>query len=456
MAQTLSRSDAKNKINRGAFHRKVVLEVVTQYGDLLCYAQPKHQRDKEVVLAAVVSSSWAVKYVAEDLLQDDNFALDMIRANPMALRMLPERCRHDPDMVLAAVSGDGRCLSLSSLQQDEDFVREAVCCSAEALQFAPEPLKADFDLVVSAVSADGRALRFAAPELRSDRQVALAAVEGCAGAMAHVGEELRGNRHFVLEALRLQGAALEYLPDFQDDEEVVLEALASNSGALRFSTLKSQRSFALLAVETAGMSLEHVSAELLEDKQVVLAAVTSNGLALQFASQTLKGDEEVVWCAVNQDPAALSFSTFQTNKAFLIRCAKGGCYSTLDFADRGLTSDKNFALSLLSVDVATLQHLSEGLRNDCEILLHATALSEQDFGGDKDFCDQARRLRSALAMVRRHPNSRNIVLRAVGWHPLSLWYASSELQEDPDFQEQAAWLIASKDGQGLDVVSVAQ
>jgi hypothetical protein len=51
----------------------------------------------------------------------------------------------------------------------------------------PSERQADFDLVVSAVSADGRALRFAAPELRSDRQVALAAVEGCAGAMAHVG-----------------------------------------------------------------------------------------------------------------------------------------------------------------------------------------------------------------------------------------------------------------------------
>lgn len=119
---TLSRNDAKNKINRGAFHRQafgphasqvigflwifeilglywvvlkwhrsmlqVVLEVVAQYGDLLCYSQPKHQRhnrillrwmwmldvqfaalvemhtrDKEVVLAAVASSCWAVKYV---------------------------------------------------------------------------------------------------------------------------------------------------------------------------------------------------------------------------------------------------------------------------------------------------------------------------------------------------------------------------------------------------------
>ena len=41
-------------------------------------------------------------------------------------RGFEERCRHDPDMVLAAVTGDGRCLSLSSLQHDEDFVREAV------------------------------------------------------------------------------------------------------------------------------------------------------------------------------------------------------------------------------------------------------------------------------------------------------------------------------------------
>ena len=39
------------------------------------------------------------------------------------------------------------------------------------------------------------------------------------------------------------------------------------------------------------------------------------------------------------------------------------------------------AFATIPEDVATLQHLSEGLRNDCEILLHAAALSEQDFGG---------------------------------------------------------------------------
>ncbi len=96
--------------------------------------------------------------------------------------------------------------------------------------------------------------------------------------------------------------------------------------------------------------------------------------------------------------------------------------------------------------------------------------------GDKDFCDEARRLRSAAAMVRRHPNSRqcpkgksnapvtvqlavswqskqrlmsdwwidrwnclyscrNIILRAIGWHRLSLWFPGGKqhLSLHPDY-----------------------
>ncbi|CAK9044553.1 Uncharacterized protein SCF082_LOCUS25294 [Durusdinium trenchii] len=369
-------------INRGAFHRKVVLDVVTQYGDLLCYAQPKLQRDREVVLAAVANSSWAVKYVAEELLNDDNFALEMIRANAMTLRMLPERCRHDKDLVLAAVSGDGRCLALSALQDDVDFAREAVCCSAEALQFVPQELKADFSLVLDAVSADGRALRFASSHLRSERCVALAAVRSRAEAMAFAGQELLADRSFVLEALKLQGAALEHVPHFQEDEDLVLAAVASDCSALRFSALRCQRSFVMRAV----------------------AAVGSSGLALQFVPESLKSDEEVVWCAVSQDPGALFFApSFQSDQAFLLRCAHCGA---LEFADPGGDWAKETPCGSPWQDVFAFRHLSEELRNDREVLLHAAALGEWDFEGDKDFQEEARRLRSASAMVRRHPTSR--------------------------------------------------
>eukprot|EP00913_Durusdinium_trenchii_P016234 g15256.t1 len=261
---------------------QVVLDVVTQYGDLLCYAQPKLQRDREVVLAAVANSSWAVKYVAEELLNDDNFALEMIRANAMTLRMLPDR----------------------------------------------------------AISVGNH--------LRSERCVALAAVRSRAEAMAFAGQELLADRSFVLEALKLQGAALEHVPHFQEDEDLVLAAVASDCSALRFSALRCQRSFVMRAVVTAGMCLEHVFAELLEDKELVLAAVGSSGLALQFVPESLKSDEEVVWCA---------------------------------FADPGLKSNKGFALKVLAEDVFAFRHLSEELRNDREFRLQETKTSKKRHAG---------------------------------------------------------------------------
>ena len=54
--------------------------------------QPSIPRLAEDLLqpTVLVVASLCISEVAEDLLQDDNFALDMIRANPMALRMLPD------------------------------------------------------------------------------------------------------------------------------------------------------------------------------------------------------------------------------------------------------------------------------------------------------------------------------------------------------------------------------
>jgi len=48
-----------------------------------------------------------------------------------------------------------------------------------------------------------------------------------------VGEELRNNRHFILEAVRLQGAALEYVPHFQEDEAGSGGGLSVFSGSNR-------------------------------------------------------------------------------------------------------------------------------------------------------------------------------------------------------------------------------
>jgi hypothetical protein len=58
-----------------------------------------------------------------------------------------------------------------------------------------------------------------------------------------------------------------------------------------------------------GGALEHASAQLKNDKEVVLAAVEENGDALEYASEELQNDKEVVLMAVAQDGDALEYSS---------------------------------------------------------------------------------------------------------------------------------------------------
>ncbi|CAE7213205.1 unnamed protein product [Symbiodinium pilosum] len=444
--------EAKRRIQRGAFHREVVLETVRQYGDLLGCAQAKFHRDPEVVLAAVASSSWAMRYVDQNLLHDSNFALEVLRANPLALRMLPEHCHSDRDLVLAAVAGDGRSLAFAAeaLRSKASFALEAIQANPDALEFAPEPLKADRVSVAVALEGDGRSLRFAATELKDDRELVLSAVQQNPAAMAFAGESLKNDRDFVLEAVQLDGRVLEHLPRFHSDEEIILDALKTCSEAISFSDgFRDNRDFALQAMNLEGLSLQHVSAELRRDKELVLAAVANCGRALEFASDELKQDEEVVWCAVCQEPSALQHAPFfRANVDFLLRCISQSC-KVLDFADACLKSNKEFAFGAVFADVHSLGFLAPELLSCSDLMLHATAIDEAalNYAGhiaDVDsFVAEALRLRSAAAMVRRHPTSRNIVLRGVAWHPLSLWFASPSLKNDAGFREQAAWLTES-------------
>ncbi|CAE7942597.1 Vwa8 [Symbiodinium necroappetens] len=440
----------KNKVDAEAV--AVVLETVRQYGDLLGFAQGKYHRDPEVVLAAVASSSWAMRYVDQSLLNDDSFVLQILRANPLALRLLPEQFRSDRSFVLAAVTGDGRSLAFAAveLRCDTGFATQAVRANPDALEFVPEHLKADRDFVAIALANDGRALRFASAQLRDDRELVLSSVQQNSAAMAFAGASLLEDRGFVLEAVQLHGVALEHAPRFHGDEEVALHGIASCAEAMRFADgLRDRRSFALQAVKTAGRSLRYVSAELRGDKELVLAALANSGVALEFVSEELKEDEEVVWCAVSQDISALQHApAFRANAKFLLRCVACRSCDVLEYADRGLTADKEFAFSVVAQDVHSLRFLASELQCCRDLILHATALDETaslSYAGElaeplESFLSEARRLGSAGAMVRRHPNSRNIVLRGVAWHPLSLWFASANLKTDPEFQEQAAWL----------------
>ena len=57
----------------------------------------------------------------------------------------------------------------------------------------------------------------------------------------------------------------------------------------------------MVAVRQSGRALQHASAELRGDRDVVLAAAQQDRHALQHASKELRGDTEFVLAAVQQN-----------------------------------------------------------------------------------------------------------------------------------------------------------
>ena len=121
----------------------------------------------------------------------------------------------------------------------------------------------------------------------------------------------RDERELALAVVRTEGDALEKYPAFQDDKEVVLEAVANRGRALRFASsfLQNDEDVVSEAVASDCAALQYASSDLLGDLQFVLAMVTRNGWALEHVSPALRSDREVVLAAMGVD--GLAFGTLQ-------------------------------------------------------------------------------------------------------------------------------------------------
>ena len=111
----------------------------------------------------------------------------------------------------------------------------------------------------------------------------------------------------MLAACQRDGFALEHASAaLRADPQIVLAAVPTSHGrALRFASdaLLADRQFALDAVKLDGSALQFFSEELREDKELVLVAVRQFGFALSHASPALKVDRDVVLAAQKEKPS---------------------------------------------------------------------------------------------------------------------------------------------------------
>ncbi|KAF0981002.1 hypothetical protein FDP41_012790 [Naegleria fowleri] len=203
----------------------------------------------------------------------------------------------------------------------------------------------------------------------------------------------------IMDLLKQNGSALLWARAYQNNYEIVLTAVQTDSDALKYASASLQDNFDIVkkAVSTFGCSLAHASPSLKKNFEICLTAVKQdgfallhvdpcfrnnielvfnavkqNGRALEIVSADLRNNFEIVLTAVRQNGASLAFaaSEFQDNEEIVKEAVKTHGLAIHNASSR-LRSDKNMALSALQQNGNPFEYIDEQLQNDQEIYARA-------------------------------------------------------------------------------------
>lgn len=327
--------------------RYFVLTAVKKDGRILRHADPSFKIDREIVLAAVKQNGNALEYAnvnVEDnkntnpsvdlseeagkptteaytdpsLTKDREIVLAAVKQSRFALRYADSSLKKDIEIVLTAVKKDGRALEYAdpSLKKNGKIVLTAVKQDGRALQYADPSLKKNREIVLAAVKQNGRVLEYADPSLKKDIEIVLAAVKQDGGALQYADESLKKNEEIVLAAVRTTGWALQYAdPSFKKNGRIVLTAVRQDGSALKCDdpSLKMDRDFILAAVKQNGRALKYTDESFKKDREIVLAAVRQDFWALEHADPSLKKDGDFVYAAAKANVNVLGETCISKN-----------------------------------------------------------------------------------------------------------------------------------------------
>ncbi len=173
------------------------------------------------------------------------------------------------------------------------------------------------DIALTIVCDDGLALEFL-PDFRNNQEVVLHAIAKNKAAIAFADISLLSDKDFITKALSIQPdlirdkPLLEKInPSLLEELEVGLVVVNTNGLYIEYlpEKLRCDRGCVLAAVRENGMALklikDHGKTNLENDSEVVYEAVCQNGLAIEHASEKRKKNDEIARAAVAQNGLAL-------------------------------------------------------------------------------------------------------------------------------------------------------
>jgi hypothetical protein len=169
--------------------------------ELLTKNYPEYKNDKEIVLAAVQYNGKVLKFVSEDLKNDEEVAMHVLNSYG-SFEYIGNGFKNNKEFYYKAAKIKAFDSLDHEFMDERDFVLKIVQLNGYLLESASEVLKDDKEIVLEAVK-NSNSLEFASDRLKNDEEIVLEYIKNFPESLYDLGEKFFENKEFLFKALRV-------------------------------------------------------------------------------------------------------------------------------------------------------------------------------------------------------------------------------------------------------------
>lgn len=231
--------------------------------------------------------------------------------DPYNLRFASEELRDDEELVKKIVKDCGLAIEFASdrLLNNFDVAMLAVKNNGLALAFLSDKLKDKSEIVLAAVKQNGKALMFASARLREQERVVFKAMENYSGSLKYANKRFKNNQEYVLSSVKGQERYSFMDIDkiwFKDHDFMAKASEISAKILSKYDRSVLTREIILDYISKDGLNLQYFD-DFNNDFEIVKNAVNQNGMALKFASPFLRDNVEIALLAITKNSESIKF-----------------------------------------------------------------------------------------------------------------------------------------------------
>lgn len=208
-------------------------------------------RDKKFIFDALPkirksSHLTFMEYVHDDIKNDKNIGLELIKINPILIQVLSSELKNDDKLILKLTDEYPHVLKHASdnLKNNKNFILKFIdiveptylgICSG----YFSRHLQNDKEIALTMVKKYGFTLRDLLSQFKDDEQVVKQAIKGAAGSIEYASNRLKDDKEISLLAIQKNGLLIKFLSErLKGDAHVALEAYLSNKDSIEFISPK--------------------------------------------------------------------------------------------------------------------------------------------------------------------------------------------------------------------------